>query len=169
LKGEAYFKVRKHLDRPFAVKMGKNQITVLGTSFNVRAYSDEAMLTATLVEGSVRFEADGQAVTMKPNQQLAFNLSDNRLEIDNVDVATAIAWKDNLLRYKSIPFSEFLAKLQNQYGVKFLLQSKELSSTIVSGSFDNSLSVEQLLDLTGKNVCFNWKKEGDSYIITQKQ
>ncbi|MDR3308361.1 MAG: FecR domain-containing protein [Tannerella sp.] len=169
LSGEAYFKVRKHKDRSFIVKIDETQITVLGTEFNVRAYTGENELRATLVEGSVRFDAAGRTVTMKPDYQLVFSRTDKRLEVDSVDVETSIAWKEHKIRYQSIAFPELLTMLQNQYGVKFVLRSSELSNTVVSGSFDNSLTVEQILNLTRQNIRFTWKKEGDTYLITKNK
>ncbi len=57
LEGEAFFDV-EHLteDRPFEIRSGNTKITVLGTSFNVRAYPEESRVEVTVESGTVAFE-----------------------------------------------------------------------------------------------------------------
>ena len=54
LSGEAYFEVAKNKSMPFHVSSAGQTIEVLGTHFDVNAYSDEASLKTTLLEGSVK-------------------------------------------------------------------------------------------------------------------
>ena len=68
LEGEAYFEVSKDPDKPFLVEMNGASIVVLGTHFNVKADADSDDITATLVEGSIRFEGAKQNIVMTPNQ-----------------------------------------------------------------------------------------------------
>jgi ferric-dicitrate binding protein FerR (iron transport regulator) len=166
LQGEAFFEVVKNQEKAFIVNLGENRITVLGTTFNVKHRPEENMLTATLIEGAIRFESSGQTVLLKPNQQLAYSLSDDKISVSAIESEVATAWKDHLLRYKSVSFAEFLALLEKQYGVEILLSDKNgLGMQKVSGAFDTHLSVEQILNLTKKNLSFNWKKKENRYVI----
>jgi ferric-dicitrate binding protein FerR (iron transport regulator) len=54
LSGEAYFEIFKNKLQPFVVKSKNQEVTVLGTHFNVNSYSDEPDTKTTLLEGSVR-------------------------------------------------------------------------------------------------------------------
>ncbi|RZM23565.1 MAG: hypothetical protein EOO88_25745, partial [Pedobacter sp.] len=71
LTGEAYFEVTHDKLKPFVVSAKGQQIQVLGTHFNVHAYSDEAAARTTLLEGAVRVlaESTGQSVILKPGEQ----------------------------------------------------------------------------------------------------
>ena len=53
ISGEAFFQVRKDKNHPFIVDIGKLQVEVLGTSFNVMTdtYNDEIRIS--LLEGKV--------------------------------------------------------------------------------------------------------------------
>ena len=62
LEGEAYFEVAKDSGKPFQVEMNGASITVLGTHFNVKADAESDDITATLVEGSIRFEGAKQNI-----------------------------------------------------------------------------------------------------------
>ncbi len=53
LSGEAFFDVAKDANRPFTVATEKQQITVLGTAFNVRQREDENVLKVAVIEGRV--------------------------------------------------------------------------------------------------------------------
>lgn len=53
LVGEAYFDVHPDASHPFTVISGPAEVTVLGTSFNLRAYPEEDIVT-TLVSGAVQ-------------------------------------------------------------------------------------------------------------------
>lgn len=41
VQGEAYFEVAKDANKPFTVQFMSSSVTVLGTSFNIRAYPEE--------------------------------------------------------------------------------------------------------------------------------
>jgi len=76
LEGEAYFEVQKKRNRvPFVVKTKEIDIEVLGTCFNVMAYSDEETVEATVVEGSIcvlkkgKEPSEDQNVLLKTNQK----------------------------------------------------------------------------------------------------
>ncbi|AEV97761.1 hypothetical protein A4D02_16045 [Niastella koreensis] len=53
--GEAYFEVAHNTQKPFIVNVNnKEEVTVLGTHFNINAYDDESSIRTTLLEGSVK-------------------------------------------------------------------------------------------------------------------
>jgi ferric-dicitrate binding protein FerR (iron transport regulator) len=165
LQGEAFFEVVKNADKEFVVATNNSHITVLGTVFNVKSYPEDSAITTTLIEGSVRFETLKQTVVLKPSQQLTYNTTANKINVNMIEISVATSWKDNLIRYRSIPFSQFLDMLEKQYQVEILLADKKLERQIVGGTFDAHLSVEQILDLTKQNLLFQWKKKGDKYLI----
>lgn len=165
LEGEGYFSVTKDRAKAFIVDLNGSKISVLGTVFNVKNYKKENVTTATLLEGSIRFETPDQQILLKPDQQLVFNKSENKIDIENVSSDLVTAWKSHLIKYKSIPFKEFLNMLKEQYDVEIILSNEVLGNQKVTGSFDESLTVDQILDLMKKNLSFKWKKQGANYVI----
>lgn len=79
LSGEAYFTVAKDKTRPFVVRSGGMEIQALGTAFNVKAYPSDNLLTATLVEGSIRVDGRSRTgkftYTLEPNQNITLRTS----------------------------------------------------------------------------------------------
>ncbi len=65
LVGEAYFDVHPDASHPFTVISGPAEVTVLGTSFNLRAYPEEDIVT-TLVSGAVQM-SEGRRTKCAPD------------------------------------------------------------------------------------------------------
>lgn len=165
LDGEGFFTVTKDKEKAFVVDLNGSKISVLGTVFNVKNYKKEDITMATLVEGSIRFETPDQQIVLKPDQQLVFNKSNNKIDMTNVSTDLVTAWKSHLIKYRSVPFREFLDMLKERYEVEIILSNEALGDQKVTGSFDESLTVDQILDLMKKNLVFRWKKQGESYVI----
>ena len=84
LEGEGYFKVAKDKERPFTVKTSHLNVMALGTTFNVKAYSDDKTIETTLVEGSIKIEeisdkSNAEIIVLKPNQKLTFYKEDSKM------------------------------------------------------------------------------------------
>ncbi|MCD8181986.1 MAG: FecR family protein [Bacteroides sp.] len=100
LSGEAYFEVTKDAKRKFIVSTpGKSKVEVLGTRFNLEAFSDMDEVITTLVEGKVKFsyEKDGHGykMLMQPGQKVIYNNKDGRILSYDTYGEAELAWKDN--------------------------------------------------------------------------
>ena len=90
LVGEAFFEVAKNTALPFDVKTSGLTVRALGTSFNVKAYPNEATIETILVEGEVQIshvvKTEGtdksETVLLKPNQRLTLKKSTNELLVE---------------------------------------------------------------------------------------
>lgn len=167
LEGEGFFTVTKDKQKAFVVDLDGSKIAVLGTVFNVKNYKKESTTTATLVEGAIRFETPRQQVLLEPDQQLVFDKSRNKINIGRVSTDLITAWRSHQIKYKSIPFKEFLDILKRQYNVEIVLSDEVLGDQKVSGTFDEGLTVDQILDLMKKNLSFKWKKHENKYVISK--
>ncbi|KLT63689.1 FecR family protein [Pedobacter sp. BMA] len=164
LTGEAYFEVTKDKTHPFLVETAKQEVEVLGTHFNINAYSNEDNIKTTLLEGSVQVSASGQHEVLSPNQQSVFR--NNALQVSEIDPALAIDWKNGEFRFKDEPLESILRKLSRWYGVRFVSELDENNTPSFTGSvsrFDNISSVLTMLEETG-NIRFFIKNK----IITVK-
>jgi len=98
-------------------------VEVLGTRFNVCAYPDDNLFSATLEEGSVNAvnTENRMQVTLKPGEQVVFDLRSNRMEHLNVKTELYTSWKENLLRFESATFEEVIKKMEHWYDVKITI------------------------------------------------
>jgi transmembrane sensor len=149
LKGEAYFEVAKDQQHPFIVKTADQQVQVLGTHFNISAYSDEPGTLTTLLEGAVRVTSEDAAATLVPNQQSS--LKEGRLGVKEVIAEDAIAWKEGYFRFNNEPLEEVLRKIGRWYNVTVVYKDEEIKHKTVYGTmsrFSNITDVVKLLELT---------------------
>ena len=117
LTGEGYFEVTKDPMYPFEVTAGENSIQVLGTHFNINAYSDEPVLMVTLAEGSVRVN---DKATLRPGEQAQVNHG-AEIKIVAADLEKELAWKNGLFIFKQTQLDEVMRQVGRWYNceVKF--------------------------------------------------
>ena len=77
LEGEAFFDVVKNAAHPFIVHAASLDIEVLGTSFAIKSYPQDATVEATLLNGAIEIRRKGSPntarVILKPNEKLVFS------------------------------------------------------------------------------------------------
>jgi ferric-dicitrate binding protein FerR (iron transport regulator) len=117
LKGEAYFEVAKDKTRPFRVSSGIQTVTVLGTHFNINAYSDEATIKTTLLEGSVEVAAAGNKGLIVPGQQMVVQPQAGTLYKRNVNTDKEVAWKNGFFSFDGDDLKAVMRQVARWYNV----------------------------------------------------
>ena len=146
LDGEGYFSVCKDPQRPFIVKTQKYDVKVLGTKFNVFAYSESPRFETDLVEGSVHVynrENQDDSMILKPNEK-AYLANNCLVKISHV-FDNEEYLKNGIFRFAGVPFSEILNYLSLWYNVKFELNRATNLDRKVSGKFRQSDEIEYIL------------------------
>lgn len=163
--GEAYFEVAKDQQKPFKVKSDNQEITVLGTHFNVNAYSNESFSRTTLLEGSIRVTKGVVQTLLSPGQQVINEVSSPSLKVRNVtDVNESIAWKNGLFMFEQEPVSSIMNKISRWYNIAVEYQGdvkgRKYSGTI--SKFEEVTEVLKTMQLTGT---IQFKIEGRRIIV----
>lgn len=116
--GEVYFEVARNELSPFIVSAGGEEVQVLGTHFNIRAYPDETELKTTLLEGSVKVTSisSHQSEIIKPKQQTWLQ-ADRLSVINEVNTDEVIAWKQGTFYFKSADLKTILREFARWYDI----------------------------------------------------
>jgi len=149
--GEAYFEVAKNRDMPFIVTVNGSEVQVLGTHFNVNAYSDEDNVKTTLLEGSVKFVSGTNINMLRPGQQS--QLASNGLikVVSNVDVDEVVAWKNGMFDFDNAGIETVMRQLSRWYDVEIEYKGKTDDQFIAEMRRNIKLSdALKALELTGK-------------------
>jgi len=152
LKGEGYFEVARNASKPFVVKVGDMRVDVLGTSFNIMAYEDEAAIRTTLLEGSVRVGAGEVSRALEVGEQGVWDKNGKMEVIHDADVEQAVAWKNGLLQFHSAGMAVIMRQLARWYNVQVVYASEDIKNESFSGSIPSSENISQvlkMLELTG--------------------
>ena len=114
LQGEAYFEVKKDAKRPFIVHTDYLTTRVLGTSFDVRAYSPKDA-SVTLVSGRVQVKTDNLAQVLSPGEQAS--LKGSQLAVKAVDTYPITQWKEGFFYFDNQSLFFIMQELARWYGV----------------------------------------------------
>ncbi|WP_455785773.1 FecR family protein [Butyricimonas faecihominis] len=159
-RGNVYFEVVKDSTRPFVVASRELTTEVLGTRFEVNTYGDRDEVSATLVEGSVRVGVGSRFVVIKPNQQFTFNTKSGTIEVNEVDAAREVMWKDGILVIDNEAFRDVVWKLERWYGVSIVNETGLVFTQSFSGEFDREdihMAIESLC--TNLNITYTMDKD----------
>lgn len=122
LEGEAYFDVVSDSTRPFSVRTDNVTTVVLGTSFNVRAYSEDRDISIALVEGRVKVDQRLDSTTrefyLRPTEMLTVNRADTTHVMGQFHLLEVLGWKDGLLYFNKTSFPEAISRIERWYGVE---------------------------------------------------
>lgn len=146
LEGEAFFEVVKQHGQTFRVKTRDLSVQVLGTSFNVSAYSDDQEISVVLKEGSVRVLSpdEKEIYTMKPNEKMEFNFLKKSASLSKVDAEELIAWTQGILKFRGEPLSDVVKKLSRWYNVEIQINDVQLQGYNFKATFKNE-PLEEIL------------------------
>ena len=177
LEGEAFFEVTKNAELPFIVHAATLDIQVLGTSFTVKSYPQDATVEATLLKGAIEVRRKGSPntaeVILKPNEKLVFNkfpgldsaehhagpageehhqdiagMAVDHIRTDVPDSEKVeTGWMYNRLVFDGENFGELAAEMERWYDVSIFVRDEQLNKYHFSGVFSTETVEEALKDL----------------------
>lgn len=172
LEGEAYFEVAsrfkpngKREKVPFIVKTANQEVKVLGTHFNIKAYADESETRTTLLEGSVRVTvtqqgSNSQSSLLVPGQQALLRTSGNVLSVSRADLEQAVAWKNGYFKFQREDIRSVMRQISRWYNVDIEYRGKvteeEFGGKISRN--ENITGVLQILKLSNVKCRIEGKK-----------
>lgn len=150
--GEAYFDVSPstaHKGASFKVHTQMQEIEVLGTEFNLKAYKEEVEITTTLVEGKVAIGL-GDSIPkeyLKPQEQSNYNTETKKMNIAVVDIYNEISWRKGLFSFKNKPLKEIMVVLERWYDVEVVFKNKKAEDVTFNGVLNKKQEIEEILAL----------------------
>lgn len=148
IKGEAYFEIAKNPRQPFIVDVeGGQAIEVLGTRFNVNAYTNEQQISTTLLEGAVRVKAGDQLQKLSPGQEAQFSLSNKTLHVrSNADANDVISWKNGFFVCNGKDLQAILRQVMRWYDIDVAYQGEIRPESFV-GTISRNMNLSELLEV----------------------
>jgi ferric-dicitrate binding protein FerR (iron transport regulator) len=151
LDGEAYFEVIHDKVHPFTVDAGGVQTTVLGTTFNVKAYKSVPVTRISVMNGKVRVDNKfKELAVLPPARQLQYDRESKIANTSSVDTNSILAWKKGRIQFQGETFSEIASAVENWYGIKIIFASAGISTCRYYLNIDKTVSVEQFLSMMGE-------------------
>ncbi|WP_341841056.1 FecR family protein [Chitinophaga caseinilytica] len=127
----------------FIVETDSMEVTVLGTTFNLKAYESGAA-ELSLVNGAVKAASMGKQLTLRPGQQ-AF-LHNGTLNTRLFDVPEIAAWRDGKYYFEQIPLTEIAAILQRAYNLETVFDDQNIAAQTFTGLLNQHKPVGTFLE-----------------------
>jgi ferric-dicitrate binding protein FerR (iron transport regulator) len=173
ISGEAFFEVAKNTAMPFHVTTGGMDVEVLGTQFNINAYSDEPDMRTSLLEGRVRItsragkpagplQSVSPTLVLEPGQQA--RAGDGLSLVDHPDIDRALAWRRGLFDFNHADLQTVMRQLSRWYDVSVRFEGKA-TDRFFHGKITRDLKLSQTLDLL-RDVDIRYRMEGKTLIVT---
>lgn len=158
LKGEGYFEVTHRPEQPFIVKSKGQEVTVLGTHFNIKAYENEPFTETTLVSGSVRVRQSGTGAQrlLIPGEQAKVN--ESILDVARISVDEQIAWKDNQFVFRNTDIRTVMRQLERWYNVE--LATEHLPENHFYGEISRDVKLSEIFEMIELTSGLKFKLEG---------
>ena len=151
LEGEAYFKVKKNPKKPFIVMVNNLCVKVTGTSFNVKAYHEDKLITTTLDEGRISLLAEQKNEPVEyillPGQEAFYSKTSSDITVVKSEAGQNSSWKEKKIIFKNTSLLDVVKTLERWYNVKFIIMDQRLSNYTYTITFRNEPLQNVLLGL----------------------
>ncbi|MBS7230691.1 FecR family protein [Flavobacterium psychroterrae] len=182
LSGEGFFEISKNPKKPFFVYANEIVTKVVGTSFRVKAYSDQPDVEVLVRTGKVRVKSNDlisrsnqEEVVLLPNQALRFVRSDLSFnKITNItqdeELTKSVGNIEQLsFEFTDIPVSQIFETMEQAYLVDIDYPKNKLKDCHLTTSLSDQPLTEKLkivCNSIGNNTSF--EMNGNQIIITSQ-
>jgi ferric-dicitrate binding protein FerR (iron transport regulator) len=165
IEGEACFEVAKDVKRPFVVKTGTIDVTVLGTTFNVSAYPAEDHITVALVSGLVEVGKGDKNTPLLPNHAFTYNRQTMQQDVHSVNVYDYVCWKDGFLKFDSETLDNVLHQIEKYYAME-VVTNESFERYRITGKLDMKECVEDVMRIIADMAQVHYEIENNKIFIS---
>lgn len=166
LEGQAFFNVATDSARPFLVYTNHSVTEVLGTKFDIKAYSENEQVEVTVAEGKVALRAkqdtanlNGKEIT--ENQRGSLSPTGIASVTEVQDLAVHLGWTEGKLVFSNESFTQVRTTLERWYNIEIEIESgtgNQLSRRRFTGSFTESQSIGEVIEAVALSLDMKYKK-----------
>lgn len=169
ISGEGYFEVRRNEKLPMQVISDELLVEVLGTTFNVRNYSDEEEIVVSLEKGKIvatNMFNDDEHFTLKPDQKVTLNRRSRKMFLSGAEAHNLAGWTDGNLFFDEKLLPDIVQTLERSYNVRIHLADESLNSFRFYCQFSRTdHSINEVLDRLAATNRIDYRIDGKDIII----
>lgn len=162
LEGEAYFDIRHRAAMPFVIHTGKVKTTVMGTTFNIKAYSRDS-ITVSVISGSVKVsDAQNHTAVLHSRQEAVYNITTSLKKQEQPLAEGTIAWTKADMQFQDMPYAQLAERLSRRYDVNISFKNPALEKCPITGRFSGTETLKEVLDILSQTM-------GTTYTMQDRQ
>lgn len=171
LEGQAFFDIRHNASKSFIVHTGKLETTVLGTTFNIKAFAVDREITVTVKSGEVKVSDEHKTLgIIRPDQQIIYNIEKANVTRKTVNTDSYLEWKGQDLLFDNLTVEAAAKLLEKRFNVTISISDPSIGTKRFTTTFSSKESLEEALvsmcEFNG--AAFNYNKEKATIIISNK-
>jgi transmembrane sensor len=172
--GEAVFDVMHMKDKPFVVSTKDFDIKVLGTVFNVSAYSDDKYSSTVLEMGKIELICRGASILsqekldISPGTMAVYDRNQKIFEQKQVDPRKYLSWREGYLILNSEKLENILRKLGRYYNIEMVITDNYLKNATFSGYLDLKNSPQEVLSVVNETTSLSYSIDHEKIFINPK-
>jgi transmembrane sensor len=170
VEGRAFFDIKHLTDRPFLVKTHNLNVTVLGTSFDVRAYQREGKTKVSVVTGKVGItlinEPAEPAIMLVAKQEIIWNTTTRHAAKTQTKEAVVNLWCKDVLVFEQEDLSNVFKAIEKKYNTKITVTNNELLKERISITLGNQ-RLDTIMEILSFTKHFNYKMANDSTVVVK--
>lgn len=163
LEGEGYFRVQRNEKQPFIVTTRRFDVRVLGTSFDVKSYSSDEVVSVDVESGKVQVDLPEAMMRLQAEEQILINTLSGEYSKKRDERSVAI-WRKGGLRFSSTPIRDVAKELERMYNCQITFADGEEFNNLISGEHDNK-SLEAVLQSIEYTSGIKYQKEGNRILL----
>lgn len=171
LEGEAIFEVTHNAEKPFKVHSESQEITVLGTVFNVSNYLDDNSSKTVLKSGSVAIKylddslpESENHLRIVPGTLANYDKNAGKVASEKVNVDHYFSWREGVLIFKNDDLQTIMRRLARYYNIRIDITDEALAKGTFSGYLDLKEDVEKVIGIIKETTDFEYEKVSNSEI-----
>ena len=174
LVGEAFFEVTPDPQRPFSIRTAETVVTVLGTSFNVRAYPEETRTEVAVATGKVAVAPTtaktAAPVELSPGETAVYDRKTEEMSTVTDLAPAAQAWRTNELAFtEEVPLSTVVPALERYLDRPFRVANPALLDCTLRHTFKSRDFDAVQLALEFQLSGIRMTEEGDTIVLSGEQ
>lgn len=165
--GEAYFDVERDEQRPFLINSGEVDVRVLGTSFIVKSYAEDDLITVAVESGkvSVTGKLNKAEVTLEKGDLAFYKPSTKKFDTREVKNSSLyFGWINQNIVFEDNNIDEIFNVLARWYGIEFVVQ-KELDLDKKFTAIYKKPTLKVILESLSVAYNFNYEVKNKQVII----
>ncbi|WP_171037869.1 FecR family protein [Dyadobacter luticola] len=169
--GQAFFDIVHDKTKPFIVHAKALNITVLGTSFDVKAYRNDPDIKVTVKTGKVgvtlRDKPEHPAVMLLPAEQAVVAPEQAvKIQVNEISKPAIAPWKDNRMVFEDELLPEIFHALERKYKQHIVVEKPDLLTEKISLTLHDQ-PLADVLKVLGFSKKFNYSQLNDSTIVVR--
>ena len=166
IEGHVFFDVAHNDEMPFIVQSNDLTIRVLGTKFDIEAYKNDKIISATLLEGSIESHVKGSnKIVIEPDQQIVYDMINKKISVKQVNAFELLSWTEGKFSFIDNKLENVMMKVGRWYGVKIKWETEEAKNRLVGLKLSKEKSLNDVIQYFEESLNICIVKEGNNLIV----